>query len=83
MLSTQAVSFSSLEETPGELIHRRLLNLVPAPGKGRIAPSPRTPEASGHAVRPEGGPWECRVRPSGLVAVVVPSGWQVSFQPQR
>ena len=30
-----------------------------------------------------GGPWECRVRPSGLVAVVVPSGWQVIFQPQR
>ena len=30
-----------------------------------------------------GGPWLCRVRPSGAVAVVVPSGWQVMFQPQR
>jgi LD-carboxypeptidase N-terminal domain len=30
-----------------------------------------------------GGPWEWRMRPSGLVAVVVPSGWQVIFQPQR
>ena len=35
-----------------------------------------------HAVFP-GGPWECRTRPLGLVAVVVPSGWQVSVQPQR
>ena len=30
-----------------------------------------------------GGPWERSVRPSGLVAVVVPLGWQVIFQPQR
>ncbi len=30
-----------------------------------------------------GGPWEWRVRPSGAVAVVVPLGWQVMFQPQR
>ncbi len=30
-----------------------------------------------------GGPWEWRVRPSGAVAVVVPSGWQVIFQPHR
>ena len=30
-----------------------------------------------------GGLWECRVRPSGAVAVVVPSGWRVMFQPQR
>jgi len=27
--------------------------------------------------------WEWRMRPSGLVAVVVPSGWRVIFQPQR
>ena len=30
-----------------------------------------------------GGPWEWRMRPSGAVAVVVPLGWQVIFQPQR
>jgi hypothetical protein len=35
-----------------------------------------------HAVA-AGGPWVWRVRPSGLVAVVVPSGWQVMCQPQR
>ena len=31
----------------------------------------------------QGGLWLCRVRPSGLTAVVVPSAWQVSVQAQR
>ena len=41
-----------------------------------------TPKARVHATA-VGGPWEWRMRPSGAVAVVVPLGWQVIFQPQR
>ncbi len=47
-----------------------------AGGSGRVV------GAAGQAAWPGGG-WLCRVRPSGAVAVVVPSGWQVMVQPQR
>ncbi len=42
----------------------------------------RPPKARAYAAA-VGGPWEWSMRPSGLVAVVVPSGWQVMAQPQR
>ncbi len=57
---------------------------------------PREPQPKIYGTRPRrpwgfaagqaacwGGPWEWRVRPSGAVAVRVPSGWQVICQPQR
>ncbi len=58
--------------------------VVPGGGGGRVA-------AGGFGVRPgrllgqaaAGGLWLCRVRPCGLVAVVVPSGFKVMAQPQR
>ena len=40
----------------------------------------RSPAPAGQAAC-WGGPWLCRVCPSGAVAVVVPSGWQVMVQP--
>ena len=45
-------------------------------GGADLRPAPR-----GQAAR--GGPWLCRTRPSGLLAVVVPSVFRVMVQPHR
>ena len=53
------------------------------PGAAPLMPSCESGRAGGGHAACWGGPWLWRVRPSGAVAVVVPSGWQVIVQRHR
>ena len=56
----------------------------PRPGFVAGARTPaRSPIRPGRAQAARGGPWLCRMRPPGLLAVVVPSALRLMVQPHR